>query len=97
MSRRFTPRRRRPIVGGALLGALIALALFVMNIGVSLAVLPWVVVGAAVGGGALGGGVKIAAGDNALAALFEPGLSAIGEFLAAGLGFVGDLFSGSGT
>ena len=90
-------KRRRPIIGGATLGALIAFLFFVLELGVTFAILPWTVLGAAVGGGMLGTTVRDAAGDAGLAGILEAFLSALGQVFGAIFGFFGDLFSGFST
>jgi len=85
-------QKRRPVFGGAVLGAAIALLLLALNVGPTTLMFPWGVLGAAIGGGALGNTVRNSAGDVSIQAILEHLLSGVGDFFAPFFELVGDFF-----
>ncbi|MEC9249922.1 MAG: hypothetical protein VX501_04685 [Pseudomonadota bacterium] len=90
-------QKRRPVFGGAVLGAAIALLLLVLNVGPTTLMFPWGVLGAAIGGGALGNTVRNSAGDASIQALFEHLFAGIGQFIAPLFELIGGLLDGFST
>lgn len=95
MSRNQGQRRRRPLLGGAILGAVIAIALYAFGAGLTVTVLPWATLGAAIGGGVLGDRLRDASADATIPRLVESLFSSIGGLFSGAIDFVGDTFNGA--
>ena len=89
--------KRRPVFGGAVLGAAIALLLLALNVGPTTLMFPWGVLGAAIGGGVLGKAVRNTAGDASIQALLEHLFTGIGQFFAPLFELLGGLLDGFST
>ena len=89
--------KRRPVFGGAVLGAAIALLLLALKVGPTTLMFPWGVLGAAIGGGVLGTTVRDSTGDASIQALLEHIFAGIGEFFAPLFELLGGLLDGFST
>ncbi|MDF1768964.1 MULTISPECIES: hypothetical protein [Maricaulis] len=95
MARNQNNKRRRPALGGAVFGGLIVLALLALGVGVTVTGLPWIILGAAIGGGVLGDRLRNASADATIPRLIESLFSSVGGLFSGAIDFFGDVFNGA--
>lgn len=95
MARKQKEKRRRPAFGGAVFGGLIVLVLFAFGAGLTVTGLPWVMLGAAIGGGFLCDRVREASADATIPRLIESLFSSIGGLFSEAFDCFGDVFNGA--
>ncbi len=83
------------MLGGAILGAVIAISLYAFGAGLTVTVLPWATLGAAIGGGVLGDRLRDASADATIPRLAESLFSSVGGLFSEVIDFFGDVFNGA--